>query len=293
VEAILLDTARADELAVLSQESLARFPNLKLIQSTRAGLDVIQFEVIPPGVIVCGNIGAYGEQIAEHVFGMILYLARNIGTSTQLLAKGSWVIPHSLFLKGKTMLVLGPGGIGEAVGRLAACYGMHTIGLNSTGNPVAGFDKVFSINYLDDVLKDADVVVIALPLNIKTFELIDDFKLNRMKPSCILVNVARGYIIKEGALFQHLKNNPEFKCGLDVWWHYPKKGEVFAQKYPFFELPNFVGTPHDSGIVPETEEIALLSAIDNIGHFARGEKLRGVIDRNDYLGLKQLIARAD
>ena len=293
VEVVLLDTARTEELPVLTPESIARFPNLKLIQSTRAGIDVVQFDAIPMEVTVCGNIGAYSEQIAEHVFGMILYLARNIGASTQALARGSWVIPHSMFLKGKNILVLGAGGIGEAVGKLASCYGMHTVGVNTTGKAVPGFSTVISMNDLDVVLKEADVVVIALPLTVKTFELIDESKLKLMKPSCVLINVARGYIIKEKDLYAHLKTNPDFKSGLDVWWHYPKKGEIFAQKYPFLELPNFVGTPHNSGVVPETEEIALLSAIENIGRFARDEKLRGIMNRNDYLGLKQLIARAD
>jgi phosphoglycerate dehydrogenase-like enzyme len=173
------------------------------------------------------------------------------------------------------------------------CFGMRIIGVNSDGRPVPGFDTVLAVDQLTGVLKDVDVIVVALPLTVKTFHLIDASKLRAMKPSCILVNVARGYIIDEGALFDHLKFSPNFKCGLDVWWHYPKKGESFAQKFPFLELPNFLGTPHDSGIVPETEEIALLSAIENIGRFVRGELLKGVMNRNDYLGLKGLIAQAN
>ena len=290
VEIILLDTARPEELPLISEDNLKRFPSLKLIQSTRAGVDVVPFEDLPSKVTICGNIGAYGDQIAEHVFGMILYFARNLGASNQALAKGSWQIPQSMFLCGKTILILGTGGIGEAVSRLAACLGMKTIGVNSSGRSAPSFDRVVAIRELGDVLGSADIMVIALPLTIKTFHLIDENKLRAMKPSCILVNVARGFIIDEKAIFEHLKNNPNFKCGLDVWWHYPKKGESFAQKFPFLELPNFLGTPHNSGIVPETEEIALLSAIENIGRFVRREPLKGVMDRNDYLGLKELIA---
>lgn len=287
-----MDLARSEELAILSAETLQKFPNLKLIQSTRAGVDSINFDIIPVSVAVCGNIGAYGNQIAEHVFGMILYLARNIGVSDQALSKGAWIIPMSIFLRGKTILVLGAGGIGESVATLATCFGMRTIGINTSGRPVPNFDQVFGIDKLDEVLKVADVVVIALPLTIKTFHLISEHQLRAMKNTCIFVNVARGYIVDESALYDHLKSNPQFKCGLDVWWHYPKKGESFAQNYPFFELPNFVGTPHDSGIVPETEGIALMSAIENIGHFVKGESLRGLMNRNDYLGLKELISRA-
>ncbi len=133
VEIILLDTARTEELPILSAEYLRRFPNLKLIQSTRAGVDVLAFEDFPAQVTICGNIGAYGDQIAEHVFGMILYFARNLGASNSALAKGLWQIPMSMFLRGKTILILGAGGIGESVARLAACFCMRIVGVNSNG----------------------------------------------------------------------------------------------------------------------------------------------------------------
>ena len=112
-----------------------------------------------------------------------------------------------------------------------------------------------------------------------------------MKKDAILVNVARGYVIDEEALYNHLRENPDFKSALDVWWWYPKQGEKFAQKFPFFDLPNFLGTPHDSGIVPETEELALLSAIENIGRYVRNEPLKGAMDRSEYLGLRALISQ--
>jgi phosphoglycerate dehydrogenase-like enzyme len=293
VQIILVDIARSGELSLLSPESLRKFPNLKLIQSTQAGVDAINFEDIPADVLVCGNVGAYGEQIAEHVLGMILYLAKNLDASNSALAKGIWQPPTSIFLKGKTILLLGTGGIGESVVKLASCFGMKTIGVNTSGRSVSGFDRVIGIDSLMEVLGVADFVVIALPLTIETFQLIDEPKLRAMKSTCIMVNVARGYTVSERALYEHLKNNPNFKCALDVWWHYPKKGDAFSQKYPFFELPNFLGTPHDSGFVPETEGIALASAIENIGRFSRKEPLKGLMNRNDYLGLKELISRAN
>jgi len=293
VEVLLLDTILQGDMEWLSAESLKRFPNLKLIQSTRAGVDAINFEEIPSGILVCGNVGAYGEQIAEHVFGMILYFARNIGLSNQLLAKGIWEIPESIFLKGKTILVLGAGGIGEPVAKLATSFGMKTLGVNTSGKSVPDFDQVVSLDKFEELSREADVVVIALPLTVKTFHLIDDRALSKMKPKCILVNIARGYIIDEASIYKHLRENPAFKCALDVWWHYPKKGEKFAQEFPFFDLPNFLGTPHDSGIVPETQEIALLSSFENIARFAKDEPLRGLMVGRDYQGLKELIARAN
>jgi phosphoglycerate dehydrogenase-like enzyme len=293
VEILLLDTVIQNDLEFLSPDSLQRFSNLKLIQSTRAGLDIIKFEDMPSGVLVCGNVGAFGEQIAEHVFGMILYFARNIGLSNRLLAKGIWEIPESIFLKGKTILVLGAGGIGEPVAKLATSFGMKTLGVNTSGKSVPDFDLVVNLDKFEELTNEADVIVIALPLTLNTFHLIGERALSKMNPKCILVNISRGYIIDEAALYKHLKENPSFKCALDVWWHYPKKGERFEQKFPFFDLPNFLGTPHDSGVVPETQELALQSALENIVRFTKNEPLRGLMDRKDYVGLNELIAKAN
>jgi len=292
VEILLLDTQLPEDRSLVSAGKIEKLTGLKLIQSTRAGVDVLDFQKIPPNVLVCGNVGAYGEQIAEHVFGMVLYFARNIGTSHLKLKQGIWENPEGpIFLKGKTILVIGAGGIGEAVAKIATCFGMKTVGVNASGRSLPDFDEIVSIEKLDQVLKVADVTVVALPLTVKTFHLIDGQRLQLMKRDSILVNVARGYIVDETALYQHLKEDPSFKCALDVWWWYPKQGENFSQRFPFFDLPNFLGTPHDSGIVPETEELALLSSIENIGRFVRNESLKGLMDRKDYLGLSALIAK--
>ena len=114
-----------------------------------------------------------------------------------------------------------------------------------------------------------------------------------MKKNCILVNVARGYVIDEAALYSHLLQNPEFKCGLDVWWHYPKANEKFSQRFPLFKLPNFLGTPHVSGYVPEEREVALNFAVDNILRFVKNRPLRGLMESEDYRGLRELIRNED
>ena len=157
---------------------------------------------------------------------------------------------------------------------------------------VSGFDSVVAIDRLEEVLKDADVVVIGLPLTVKTFHLIDEKKLRAMKPTCILINVARGCIVEEKALYDYLKNTPSFKCGGRTV-ALSEKGRSLCTKVPLFgvaQLPRNSSRFRDSS---GTEEIALLSAIENIGRFVRGGVLKGVMNRNDYLGLKELIAQAN
>jgi len=220
---------------------------------------------------------------------MILYLAKDLGGRNSKLKSGVEDHRSSLLLKGKTLGIVGAGGIGQAIAGIAKCFGMRTIGVNTSGKPAPNFDRTVGMSKLNLVLKLSDVVVLSIPLTTKTFKLIDRSKLQLMKKNGILINVGRGHVIDEEALYNHLLQNPEFKCGLDVWWHYPKANEKFSQRFPFLELPNFLGTPHISGYVPEEPEIALDFAVDNIVRFVKKKPLKGLVVREDYRGLRDLI----
>jgi phosphoglycerate dehydrogenase-like enzyme len=274
----------------LDKSRVKSMPNLRLVQTMSAGVDSIDFNGIPEQVIVCGNVGAYSEQIAEHAFGMIICLARNLVVRNEQLRKG--IFDHSvdgIFLSGKTIGIIGTGGIGQSVAKLAKAFGMKTMGINSSGKSAAFFDHVSSMDGLNQLLSHSDVVVIAIPLTIKTINLINESNLALTKPRCILINVARGPIINEKALYDHLRANPGFKAGLDVWWRYPSSSkEPFSQHFPFFDLPNFLGSPHNSGDIPESEELALNNAIKNIERFIRREPLKGIAKREDYLELPKI-----
>ena len=100
------------------------------------------------------------------------------------------------------------------------------------------------------MLAAADVLVIALPLTTATRGLVGARELGLMKPAAILVNVSRAAIVDEGTLYRHLRENPQFCAGIDAWWHEPGAGTGFSTGYPFFDLPNLIGSPHNSGIVP-------------------------------------------
>ena len=128
-----------------------------------------------------------------------------------------------------------------------------------------------------------------MPLTVGTMNLINESNLRLTKANCILVNVGRGKIINEKALYDHLRANPSFKAGIDVWWKYPAPGAPFAQNYPFLDLPNFLGSPHNADAVPESHELAVKNAVRNIERYLKREPLKGLAKREDYIGLKSMI----
>ena len=104
-----------------------------------------------------------------------------------------------------------------------------------------------------------------------------------MKPNAILVNVARGAILDEEALYTHLKSHPNFMIGIDAWWIEPFIHGTFRMEYPFLDLPNVLGSPHNSGVVPGVLMGASRQAADNIKRFLKGEQVAGLVRREDYL----------
>jgi len=106
--------------------------------------------------------------------------------------------------------------------------------------------------------------------------------LARMKADAILVNIARGKLIVEDDLFEHLKSQPKFRAALDTWWTYPDTRDGRPYHRPFHELPNVVMTPHIAPSVPGQRARAMEAALDNVLRFLRGEKPRNVVDQEEY-----------
>lgn len=185
-------------------------------------------------------------------------------------------------LHGMVCGILGFGGIGKAVSLLMQSFGMRIMAVNTTGKTAEHVDFIGTLADLEHILSSSDVVAITLPLMKETRGLIGTRELAWMKQDAILINVARGAIIDEAALYEHLSKHPEFKAGIDVWWIEPFSHGVFKTNYPFLSLPNVIGSPHNSAIVPGMDQESMRRAVENVQRFWKGEPLRGIVRREDY-----------
>ncbi len=264
--------------------ALAAAPELEFLQLVSAGADHLDLAAIPERVTVASNAGAYARPMAEHVMAMALALAKRLPQRHRALAEGRWeqALPQ-LTLDGAVCAILGFGGIGQATARLMRGFGARIHAVNSTGQTGEPVDFAGTLADLDRLLAAADVLVIALPLTVATRGLIGARELSLMKPDAILINVARAGIVDEEALFGHVRGHPGFGAGLDVWWQEPRAGQPFRTRYPFLSLPNVIGSPHNSGSVPGALTAGARQAAANVLAHLRGEPVRGLVRRADYL----------
>jgi glycerate dehydrogenase len=250
-----------------------------LIQLLSAGADHVPFGQLPAEVPIASNAGAYAGPMAEHVLALALALAKRLPQNQAALRIGSFDQQTlNRTIRGSVVGVLGFGGIGQASARLFGAFGARIYALNRSGHTDQPVERIGPLEDLDELLAVADIVVVAVPLTRSTRGLIGKRELALMKPDAIIVNVARGAIIDEDALYEHLRRNESFSAGIDAWW----QEHPFKMRRPFLELPNVIGSPHNSGITVGTLTAAARQAAANIARYLRGEPVENLVDRSDY-----------
>lgn len=257
-------------------------PSLRLIHSTGAGTDGIDFSAVPAGCQVC-NVYGHEYTVAEYVFMTAAALNRNLLPQDREFRKGDWGDRQPRReLRGRNLLILGLGHIGAEVARWGAFLGMRVAGLTRTPSAErAAKLGLAAYGGLDDLaahLPDADVVVIAIPQSAQTTGLIGATALALMKPSAYLINVGRGPIIDEAALYNALRDRTIAGAAVDVWYRYPSGGEpVLPSTYPLHELDNIIMTPHNGGYSDGTMRFRWGFIAENLRRLSVGEPLENVV----------------
>ena len=261
-----------------------RLQQVNFIQLVTAGVDHVPFADLPSHVHIASNAGAYAIPMAEHVLAMTLALTKRLFIEQQKLRNGEFD-DHTLnrSLSGMTAGIIGFGGAGRATAHIMQAFGMSIYALNQSGKSSEPTDFIGTLRDLEHVLRASDVVVITLPLTRVTRGLIGQKELQCMKRDATLVNVARGAILDEAALYTHLQTYPTFQAGIDTWWEEPLRGGPFRMAFPFLELPNVIGSPHNSALTAHVIADAARQAAQNIKRFLHGENVIGIVQREDYL----------
>lgn len=257
-------------------------PKLKLIHLPGTGYEGIDFSAVPAGVAVCNAYG-HAEGMAEYtLLGMLVWCHR-FYEADKTFREGSWEFsgrmngPVNEELYGKTLGIVGFGSIGQAVAERAKPFGMKVVAINRTKRePPPCVDAWVGFDRLDETLPELDYIVVAAALGPETEGLIGRAQFAKMKPSAVILNVGRGPIIEEGALYEALESRRIRGATIDVWYgDYPSKDNprVPPSKYPFHELDNLYMTPHTSGWTTGMIDRRWTEIAGNLDRLARGEPL--------------------
>ena len=260
------------------------FDRLKLIHLPGAGLDAINFKSVPDKVTVC-NVFEHEVPISEYVISSILMWTTRIHLQDRLLRKNDWSGSH-LFgpthqeLCGKTIGILGYGRIGKAVASRIKPFGVDVIACSPRA-PSSGVtpDKYYPMSQLSQFLSESDFLVIAAPLTDETHDLIGDKELTQMKPNSVLINIARGTIVNEKAIFNSLKTGTIRGAVIDTWYRYPENSsdEIPPSNYDFSKLENVIMTPHSSawtdGLILRRNRVIA----ENLNRLSDGRELMNVV----------------
>ncbi len=241
--------------AHLTRDVIERAPALKLISRRGVGYERIDLQAAREhDVVVTITTGANQHAVADHVFGLLLAVARRTLEAHRSVTEGRWESFIGPELRGKTLGIIGLGRVGKGVARRALGFSMRVV----AADPVVddAFSRAHDVTYLplDELLATADVVSINASLNETTRGLIDRRALRRLKAGAILINTARGGIVDEAALAEALRSGQLGGAGIDVFEREPPAGSALIG------LPNVVLTPHVAAYTHEAMAAANLLA---------------------------------
>lgn len=258
-------------------ELVERGPRLQWVHLASVGIDhLLGTSLLASDLTITYSRGVNARRVGETAVGMMYMLAGGARRLLEQQQRKEWQTFNRVVLHGKTLAVVGLGSIGMAVAEVASAAGLKVIGTRRGISERIHEEGVVATFYppseLQEMLAEADVVIIAVPLTPETRGMIGAAELAVMKPSAFLINVARGPVVDEAALIEALRSARLGGAALDVFAQEP-----LAQDSPFWELPNVIVSPHIAGRGDTGAEEQVEFFIGNLRRFLNGMQMVNVV----------------
>ena len=218
-----------------SLELIAQMPNLEVVQLLTVGVDAA-LEYVPEHVSLCNAVGVHDASTAELAVALVLASLRGIDDFARAMPHGEWIHDRRSSLVDRNVLIIGAGGVGQAIAHRLIPFGAEVTLVARSQRP-----GVVASSELPSLLPEADIVVLAVPLNMHTSGLVDDSFLSRLREGSLLVNVARGGVVDTQALVRHAQQG-RIRAALDV-----TDPEPLPPEHPLWRIPGVLISPHVGG----------------------------------------------
>jgi phosphoglycerate dehydrogenase-like enzyme len=262
----------------LPQGVLSRASRLKWIQVMSAGVEhFLDADMLGSQVRLTNVSGIHGTPMSEFVIGLMLMFVKQSPVCLDFKQNKKWERLSPGVLSSRTVGIVGLGNIGKEVARLAQAFNMKVIATSRTAREnsrARNVDKMIPANRLDDLLKESDFVVLAVPFTPETQRMIGERELRLMKTTAYLINIARGGIIDEPALIKALGEHWIAGAGLDVF-----STEPLPADSPLWKMPEVIFSPHIAGVRPDYALAATELFVDNLKRYLKGTRLKNVVNK--------------
>ncbi len=261
-------------------EWIERAPKLRWFQQWGAGANWLMDhpEAIEKDFVLTNASGVHSIPISEHIMAFLLAFARDLPNSFATQKAHDWKRgkKSEVFeLAGKTLLLIGVGAIGQRTAQIASALGMKVWGIRrNPAEKAEGIEKMVGPEELDQLLPEADFIVLTVPETPETLHMIDAKAFDKMKSGAYIVNIGRGGTIDEQAMIEALQSGKLGGAGLDVF-----ETEPLPEDSPLWDQDNVIITAHYSGSTPYYDQRAMNIFIENLERYVKGEPLVNVVDK--------------
>ena len=251
----------------LGPDSFKNSSHIRWVQSLGAGLDqMIDSPYLDDSVTFSSMRGIHGPQVSELAIMFMLVLSREYPRAMRNQSNKIWERWPGKSLQNKTIGILGTGSIGEALAKRCKAFDMQVVGITKTPRELNNFDEVITRHELIHAVKKMDYLVVLVPLNDETRNIVDRQIFKAMKPSAVLINLARGGIVNEADLLEALSDGEIAGAALDVF-----EQEPLPKNSPLWTQSNLILTPHLGGMIDVYVEKTLPILEHNIQAFLKGD----------------------